>query len=75
MGVTQKGDSVPEDIILVTGAPFLTCPRQVAKGMERAHRLARAPGRSAWDTERSLGANEPWDTALRLEGGLSSSEK
>lgn len=40
-GVTQKGDGDPEDIILVTGAPFPTCPRQVAKSMEQAHGLAR----------------------------------
>lgn len=57
-GWDQKGDSDPEDIILVTGAPFPTCPRQVPKSMEQAPGLARAPGRvgrSAWDTEQSLG--------------------
>lgn len=66
-GVNQKGDSDTEDIIPVTGAPFPSCPRQVPKSMELAHGLARAPGRgdrSAWDTEQSLGANEPSPEAV-----------
>lgn len=65
-GVNQKGDSDPEDIILVTGARFPTCPRQVPKSKEQAQGLARTGrvGRSAWDTEQPLLANEPSPGAL-----------
>lgn len=79
-GYESEGDSDPEDITPVTGAPFPACPRQVPKSTELAHGLARAPGRvgsSAWDMEQSLGPNEPSPGAVGhgLEGGLSQSEK
>lgn len=67
--IRRETDSDPEDITLVTGAAFPTCPRQVPKS--RGH--SGLPGLLAGlDTEQSLGASP---VGHGLECGLSHSEK